>query len=275
MKWVDAIAGLTAANEGFVVVTILDTRGSAPRERQAKMVVAETASYDTIGGGNLEYRAITHARRLLKIGNITSERRLYTLGKDLAQCCGGQVEVLFECFPGCDFNVVLFGAGHVGRAVIDILGQLPCRVTWQDSRKDVLMDGYDTCGQPGNVAPRVAANPWQAVERAPAGAWYLVMTHSHEWDFDLVEAILTRRDGAFCGMIGSASKAASFRGRLRRKGFSAEETGALVSPVGMDIGGGKLPMEVAISVTGQLIAEYRARRQQPGAGLTVVSGTAD
>ena len=138
MNWVEAIARLTAGNRGFVVVTVLETRGSAPRDRQSKMVVTGDASHDTIGGGNLEFRAIEHARGLLSRGQPGNERQVYTLGEDLSQCCGGRAELLYECFPACDFLVALFGAGHVGRALVRILAGLPCRVTWFDSREDVL-----------------------------------------------------------------------------------------------------------------------------------------
>lgn len=258
VNWVESIALLTAGNRGFVVVTVLETRGSSPRDRQSKMVVTMDASHDTIGGGNLEYRAIEHARRLLSRSRAGNECREYTLGKDLSQCCGGRVELLFECFPACDFHVALFGAGHVGSALVRILAGLPCRVTWFDGRKDVLGSSMAESGMPGNVTSRLMENPHAEVEGLPPGTWYLVMTHSHETDFELVEAILSRSDFPYCGLIGSRAKAASFRKRLSRKGFSDTELSRLTSPIGVDLGGGKMPMEVAVSVAAQLLGHYRS-----------------
>lgn len=269
MNWLEAAAQLSADNQGFVIVTVLGTRGSAPRDQQSKMVVTRDASYDSIGGGNLEFQSIGHARSLLAEGRAGNERQGYTLGKDVSQCCGGQVELLYECFPVCDFHVALFGAGHVGKALARILAGLPCRVTWFDSRKDVLSTSVVESGAPGNVTPRLMDSPPVVVEGLPPGVWYLVMTHSHEIDFELVEAILTRRDCAYCGLIGSRSKAVSFRNRLSRMGFTDSELERITSPVGIDLGGGKMPMEVAVSVAAQLLSQYRAQdaRNRTTAGV--------
>jgi len=262
MKWLNAAARLSADNQGFVMVTVLETRGSTPRDQQSRMVVTSNASYDSIGGGHLEFCAMKHARELLSQGRSGNERQHYTLGKDVLQCCGGQVELLYECFPACDFQVALFGAGHVGKALVRILADLPCRVTWLDSREDVLSASVAESGAPANVTPRLVDNPPVAVEELPAGVWYLVMTHSHEMDFELVEAILTRGDFPYCGLIGSRSKSVKFRKRLSRIGFSDAELERLVSPVGMDLGGGKTPMEVAVSIAAQLLSQYRAKTRE-------------
>ena len=259
MNWLEATARLSADNQGFVVVTVLETRGSAPRDQQSKMVVTKDASHDSIGGGNLEFSAIGHARGLLSQGRAGNERQDYTLGKDNSQCCGGRVELLYECFPACDFHIALFGAGHVGKALVRILADLPCRVTWLDNREDVLSASIMESGAPGNVIPRFMDNPHVAVEDLPPGTWFLVMTHSHEIDLELVEAILARSDFPYCGLIGSRSKAASFRKRLSRMGFADAELAQLTSPIGIDLGGGKMPMEVAVSVVAQLLSQYRAK----------------
>ncbi len=255
MKWLEAATRLTASGEGYVLVTVLGVRGSAPRDAQAKMVVTREHGFDTIGGGNLEHRATGHARRLLEAGAAGNEQHAYTLGKDMSQCCGGKVELLYECFPATGFHVALFGAGHVGAALVRILVELPCRIAWHDSRIELLERAHAELGEPVSVRTVVSENPHSAVDALPTGAWCVVMTHSHDTDFELVEAILSRPDLPFCGLIGSDSKAASFRGRLARKGFSEAEISRLVCPVGLDLGGGKSPMEVAVSVAAQLLKE--------------------
>ena len=138
MNWLNAIAKLQRDNIGFVLVTVLQTKGSAPRDCAAKMAVTDSQIYDSIGGGNLEYQAINTARDLLTKADTTPRVETFSLGKDLTQCCGGEVVLLFECFPACAFNLVLFGAGHVGKALINILSSLPCRVRWLDSRVDIF-----------------------------------------------------------------------------------------------------------------------------------------
>jgi xanthine dehydrogenase accessory factor len=261
MRWIEAIADLSREDRSFVIVTILSVEGSAPRDAEAKMVVDDEKIYDTIGGGNLEYQATEKARKLLSAGQHAIVRESFTLGADLTQCCGGKVELLFECIPATNFNIVLFGAGHVGCALISILSELPCRVRCIDPRESFVTAIRDQV--PGsNIDLVKMQNPEIDVEKCPENAYYLVMTHSHELDLQLVEAILSRNDFRFCGLIGSKSKSAKFRSRLKRKQFGKEEINRLTSPVGLENVPGKRPMEVAVSIAGQLIAMQHTLRQK-------------
>lgn len=248
MNWIEASARCHRNNQPFVLVTVLETQGSTPRNCDAKMVVVAGQSYDSIGGGQLEFQAIDTARGMLVNPTRDSQSKEYQLSKDLAQCCGGRVTLLFECFPTASLNIVLFGAGHVGHAMVSILGQLPCRVRWMDSRDQVFPDGL-----PFNIQALQMNAPEQAVEGCLPDAWYFVMTHSHVLDQQLVEAVLSRGDARFCGLIGSKSKAVSFRSRLKKKGFSAEELAGLSSPIGLDGIKGKSPMEIAVSAVAQVL----------------------
>lgn len=249
MNWIDAIAHSARANVGFVVVTVLETEGSAPRDVAAKMVVLAERTEDSIGGGNLEFEATQVARDLLHArDDPIIQQRVFSLGADLTQCCGGKVTLLFECFPPWDFSVVLFGAGHVGTALTTILAQLPCRVQWVDSR-DIFPASLAS-----NIKPVAMENAFAAVEDCAPAAYYLIMTHSHELDLELCEAILTRGDSRYCGLIGSRSKGAKFRSQLKKKGFTAAELARLTCPIGMESIPGKTPMEVAVSVAGELLA---------------------
>lgn len=265
MNWRSAVSRCTEANDAFVLVTVLAVRGSAPRGVQSKMVITQTRQFDSIGGGNLEYAATLRARELLLMHEAVVEQQTFTLGEDLTQCCGGAVTLLLESFPACTFQVVLCGAGHVGRALVQILSELPCRVSWLDERTDLLDEAFTNASCPDNIEKVSFTNPYDAVDRRPANSYFLVMTHSHESDFAFCEAILGRPDIAFCGLIGSRSKANSFRGRLRRKGFTEEELARLVSPLGLDLGPGKSPMEVAVSIAAQLLRNYYRKVEQDDA----------
>jgi xanthine dehydrogenase accessory factor len=132
--------------------------------------------------------------------------------------------------------------------VARILERLPCRLTWVDPRPDAF---------PPEVGPNVRAvieeEPAWMVDEAPPGAYYLVMTHSHALDLDLVERALRRNDCGFLGLIGSETKAAKFRARLARKGFSGAQLERLVSPVGL-LKAGKHPAHIAVSIVAQLLA---------------------
>ena len=252
MNWIQAVATLSSENHGFVLVTVLHVEGSSPREAGTKMVVTGDRIFDTVGGGNLEFQAIARSRELLNSGVKAIYQEKFILGRDLSQCCGGKVDLLFECLPSLNFKVVLFGAGHVGSCLAKILAELPCRTFWMDSREARINELLQQ-GVPGNIRLKLMKNPDLTVENCPADAFYLMLTHSHELDMQLVEAVLSRDDSRFCGLIGSRSKAGKFRNRLRRKGFSKSEIDRLICPVGLPITGGKCPMEVAVSIAAQII----------------------
>jgi xanthine dehydrogenase accessory factor len=233
-----------------IEVLVLETRGSAPREAGTRMWVGAAEVRGTIGGGNLEYTALKIAREMLLSGE-TRRQRKFALGDSLGQCCGGSVMLQFtrtervETSDQRHFDVVLFGAGHVGKEVARILERLPCRLTWIDPRPDVFPQSIGR-----NVKVVIEEEPAWMVDEAPPGAFYLVMTHSHALDLGIVERVLRRNDVAFLGLIGSQTKAAKFRLRLQQREISSER---LVCPIGL-FKAGKHPAEVAVSAVAQLLA---------------------
>lgn len=243
------------------VIEVLETRGSAPREAGTRMWVSATEVRGTIGGGNLEYSALKIAREMLLSSEARKERR-FALGDSLGQCCGGSVILRFSLVAeipaeeeAARFQVVLFGAGHVGKEVARILERLPCRLTWVDPRPEVFPATISA-----NTKVVIEEEPAWMVDEAPPGALYLVMTHSHALDLGIVERVLRRNDVAFLGLIGSETKAAKFRLRLQQKGMSPER---LVCPIGL-LKAGKHPAEVAVSAVAQLL-ERRAQMPVGGA----------
>jgi xanthine dehydrogenase accessory factor len=242
-----------------IEVLVLETRGSAPREAGTRMWVGAAEVRGTIGGGNLEYTALKIAREMLLSSETRKERR-FALGDSLGQCCGGSVTLQFTRAEGKSslneprFHVALFGAGHVGKEVARILGRLPCRLTWIDPRPDVFPATVQA-----NTRVVIEEEPAWMVDEAPPGALYLVMTHSHALDLAIVERVLGRNDVAFLGLIGSETKAAKFRLRLRQRGISPNR---LVCPIGL-FKAGKHPAEVAVSAVAQLLAR---QAQMPVSG---------
>ncbi len=264
LRWQQALARLHGEGAGFVLVTLLETRGSSPRDDDAKMVISADAVHDSIGGGTLEHRCIAMARAMLGDARAIKRIEEFSLGPDLDQCCGGRVRVLLECFPGNDFNVQLYGAGHVGRALVSILGELDCRVRWIDPRAEAFPQDI-----PGNVEAVVSEQVFVQVEAGPADAWHLVMTHSHPLDLEICEAVLSRRDCGYLGLIGSRSKAVRFRKRLAEKGFGDAELARLHCPIGLSGLDGKAPMQIAVSVAADLMLrrqEARAVRSRATVG---------
>jgi xanthine dehydrogenase accessory factor len=155
---------------------------------------------------------------------------------------------LIERIADLGTPLYLYGAGHVGQALVRLLGGLPFSVTWIDPRAELL-----PADVPASVTPLATACPVETVPTAPAGTCFVVMTHDHALDYALCRAILLRGDARFVGVIGSHSKAARFRSRLARDGLSAEQIAPLVCPIGIAGIASKLPAAIAVGVAAQLL----------------------
>ncbi|WP_434456761.1 xanthine dehydrogenase accessory protein XdhC [Stutzerimonas urumqiensis] len=257
--WIDALAELQQQGEPCVLVTIVEERGSTPRNAGSKMVVSRTRLYDTIGGGHLEYKVQQIARDMLE--NRTRETRLerFSLGASLGQCCGGATVVLFEPMGQPQAQIAVFGAGHVGRALVPLLASLPCKVRWIDSRESEFPEQL-----PRGVHKVVSEDVVDEVSEMPAGSYFIVMTHNHQLDLELTAAILERNDFTYFGLIGSKSKRAKFEHRLRDRGFQPETVQRMRCPMGIAEVKGKLPVEIAVSIAGEVIAIYNAHFGEKG-----------
>ena len=254
------------ARQPAVLVQVASTQGSAPREAGTWMAVFPDALVGTIGGGHLEYQAIAHARaRLQGAGGEGVEAPVrFALGPALGQCCGGVVHLRFERVSASDVPalalrlmgglvpVALFGGGHVGKALVNVLGTLPFAVTWIDSRDEIFPEAV-----PFNVACEHSDPVQAAVKDLAPGSRVLIMSFSHAEDLDVVAACLKRwreaKDLPYIGLIGSKTKWATFRHRLEERGFSAEELARVTCPIGLPGIAGKEPEVIAVSVAAQLL----------------------
>ena len=260
------LAALLAAQPAMLV-TVQSLEGSGPREPGAWMAVAADRVVGTIGGGHLEWDAIARARALLPAGAPEVQR--YALGPSLGQCCGGVVHLAFAPLRPADLPrlqqqaqrarrpLALFGGGHVGQAIVRLLGDLPFAVHWIDSR-----DGVFPAQVPGNVSCEHSEPVHAAVPSLAGGSQVLVMSFSHAEDLDVVAACLKRRreraDLPFIGLIGSRTKWATFRHRLAERGFAAEELDAVHCPIGLPGIAGKQPAVIAVGVVAQLLQQANA-----------------
>jgi len=155
-------------------------------------------------------------------------------------------------------HLMLFGAGHVGAAIVRALADLPCRVTWIDERDDLFPATI-----PANVTVEATDTPEALVETAPQGTTFLVMTHSHALDLTLSHAILSRPGPQdWFGLIGSETKRRQFEHRLRERGVADERIDAMVCPIGINGIEGKAPAVIAASVAAQLLTVWEAASRQ-------------
>lgn len=253
--------------ERAVLVSVQATRGSVPREVGAWMAVFASEVIGTVGGGRLELDALHHARALLGRRDLPeshSEVQRYALGPSLGQCCGGEVHLQYTCVSHQEHAslaqhlqpthtpLALFGGGHVGRAVVQVMASLPFAVRWVDSRDEIFPTEL-----PVNVECEHSDPVQAAVTELAPHSRVLIMSFSHAEDLDVVAACLQRQrahgDLPYVGLIGSATKWAVFRKRLEARGFSDVEMNHITCPIGVAGITDKRPEVIAVSVAAQLL----------------------
>lgn len=249
LSWHQAIQHCQDNAKAYALVTLLDSMGSTPRNSGTKMVICEDSIYDTLGGGHLEFEITKKARELLANKRDAQHIEHYPLSSKLGQCCGGSTIALFEIFYCHVQPLVVFGAGHVAKALMPILSQLPMAITWVDPRAEM----FESCGDYRNINKLVTDEPQEIISDLADNTWILILTHNHQLDFDLVFKALNTSQFPFLGMIGSRTKAKRFRTKLQHRGLSEQQISSLTSPVGLTDIPGKRPIEVAVSISAQLI----------------------
>lgn len=259
--WLEVIKRLRLEQIPVMLVSVESIVGSTPREPGAKMLVTAVSQYGTIGGGNLEYQACQIARDQLELGADGGLRR-FPLGAGLGQCCGGLVNLMFEMLDADSdwsraeieqdlIELYLFGAGHVGQALVRALGGLPVNIHWIDTRDDMFPEP-----SPQGVNRICTDTPEAEIDAAAAGAWFLVMTHDHGLDQRLSEQILKRDDFNYFGLIGSLGKRRNFETRMQRRGIDPQKFARMTCPIGIDGIRGKQPAQIAISVAAEILQVY-------------------
>jgi xanthine dehydrogenase accessory factor len=247
-----------------VLVKVVRTQGSAPRDSGSWMAVFSHTLVGTIGGGHLEFQAVALAKEILAGRAALPGLQTVPLGPALGQCCGGVVVLEYRCVSQADTAflqqalrpalqpLALFGGGHVGHALVKVLTELPFALRWIDSRDEVF---------PKQLSEQVMTEHSDPVHAAVAdlvpGSKVLIMSFSHAEDLDILSACLMRMrvsaDLPYVGLIGSASKWARFRHRLEERGFGAEDFARVTTPIGMSGIESKLPEVIAVSVAAQLL----------------------
>lgn len=259
MSWLATVTQLHKSGLPFVLVTIAQVRGHAPRGAGSKMVVGAGETWGSIGGGNLEAHTITYARKLLVEHMTAPELLTQTLGLKGGdygvQCCGGEVTLLLEPHYPERPTVAIFGAGHVGWALVQVLGTLPLEIHLVDSRPAALERPLPT-PLTASVTMHHAPVPESALDTLPKGAHLLILTHDHAEDVAVLERALHKNSGkdfGFIGLIGSKTKWTHFRRELLQSGLSETDLARVTTPIGLPNVPGKSPQAVAISVAAQLL----------------------
>ena len=222
--WLRDLSALHGQREPAVIATRIS------RSKPAKLVVTATEVFG-IDEDQAEPSMLAKARQLLA-------------GKPAAT---RDVQEFYDPVVASDLNIAVFGAGHVGSAVVSALSDLDCNIRWIDSRRKVFRK------VPANVHTVEAPDPPLEVAAMPAMSFYLVMTHSHAMDFEICDRILRRRDARYCGLIGSKSKRRRFEKRYRQQGMAQALIDQLICPIGVDGISGKKPAEIAVAAAAEIL----------------------
>ena len=254
------------AYQPAVLVQVSSSQGSVPRNAGSWMAVFTDTLVGTVGGGHLEHVAIATARDFLagRTASMTQAPTRFALGPSLGQCCGGVVHLQSQPVTAIDADslrarllpelapVALFGGGHVGQALVNILSTLPVALHWIDSRDGVFPEDV-----PLAVACEQSDPPQTAVNDLAPQSMVIIMSFSHAEDLDIVGACLLRQrqrgDLPFIGLIGSKTKWATFRHRLAARGFTEAELAQVTSPIGIAGISRKEPEVIAVAVAAQVL----------------------
>ena len=262
------INNIDLIKNNIVMVNIIDTKGSVPRNENVFMIISSDNQFGTIGGGELEYRVCKEAFKLLK--NVNSKERIlkYPLGPLLGQCCGGYIKIeLIKFKNGKNLiekydlkntllkenkNLYIFGAGHVSNALINKIECVGFNVFVIDSRENLLsrmkVDYVETI---------LVKKPEIILKKTIPNSYYLVMTHSHQLDLLICSTLLDINNFIFIGLIGSKTKKERFNKRLKEMGYSKYLIDKIECPIGIETIKGKEPDIIAISIIGRLL-EFRS-----------------
>ncbi len=242
----------------FCLVTIVDGRGSIPQVVGASAIfTGEGLVHGTVGGGTLETVCREKALGLLAGSERTRFERC-NLQKDLGMTCGGEVALYFQVHRReLDWNIAVFGAGHVAQALCRVLIELDCRVQCFDTRQEWL----DRLPRSAKIEAHAVGEFRDGIGRIVPGADVLLMTMGHSSDLPILEALAERDPGVrLLGLLGSHSKAAIVRRELRRRGVATQFIDRIVCPLGEKFGD-NTPAEIAISITSQLLKERHVKRR--------------
>ena len=234
---------------------VVRTRGSAPRKAGAKMIIMEDGSiFGTLGGGDLERKVVEESLEALRGGQAKlTSFHLDAAKGGLDMMCGGEIEIYIE--PVCQpENLIIFGAGHISRALAPLMRSAGFRVTLVDDNPDVV--GEDRLP---DIEGIVSEDMESYAERLPpdGNTYIVILTRGFSTDKAILQR-LVGKDYRYVGMIGSRKKIDTIKEDLFSKGIGREYLSKLHAPIGLDIGA-ETPEEIAISIAAEIISVSKGK----------------
>ncbi|MCP4583629.1 MAG: xanthine dehydrogenase accessory protein XdhC [candidate division Zixibacteria bacterium] len=239
--------------KAFVLAMVVKTVGSTPRDMGAKMLVYPDGSISgTIGGGTLEHLVAKECLAMIRDNNqhLLKSYKLNDSSPDATgMACGGEAEVFMELFRAPD-KLIIFGGGHIGRALAKIADDLAFNMIVVDDRQEVL-DNY----KPSIETVLTDENFSSELPSIDKNSYIVIVTHGHKCDLQVLTYVL-KHDCAYLGMIGSTRKVKKTFEELAKSGVKESLLEKVHAPIGLDIGA-EGPYEIAVAIAAELIASQR------------------
>jgi len=254
-------------NFPLIKAKLISTEGSVPRNKGTFMLISSKYIFGSIGGGQLEFEIINISKKILKQKKIFIDKIFsIPLGPSIGQCCGGYVQVKLSKFNNGkesfknegnlnnnSDNLFIFGAGHIGKELCAKSTNLDLNLHLIDSREEYLKNV-----KLKNITKIYAKIPWMIVKNLPKNSFFIILTHSHDFDFKIINEILKINNFNFLGLIGSKTKIKRFTIRLLNLGHDRSLIDKIECPIGLKTITGKKPGEIAISIIARLL-EYKSK----------------
>lgn len=255
MSIYDMISEYRKQNISLILVTAVSKEGSGPVEVGKKMIYLETdIAYGTVGGGALEYYAREKCKDLLKTRKnlletyYLNEGKIYHDATTLPMACGGKVTLFYE-YLGPKETIYIFGAGHVGQALVNVLKTMDFHVTVIDEREEVIKQFKG-----GDIVVNKPFVSFIEEEGIKEGSFVVVCTPNHKYDYHVINKIIELDiKPKYMGMLCSPEKLADYLDSTYRRFGNDIDLSYFYSPIGLDLGGGS-PEEIAISITSEILA---------------------
>lgn len=242
---------LKADRVPLVVVTMTQARGDAPQEVGARMIVGQQGIlFGTVGGGKIERRCLdVAAEYLASTKPVISQSFTWNLQRDIGMTCGGEVTMFFEVErPQEEWNVAIFGAGHISQELTRLLLRLDCRLTVVDSRAEWL----EKLPESMKLKKICTSDMAQVVKELPAQTFVASMTMGHSTDMPVLHQALLEQQFPYLGVIGSPTKRLKLETELKALGLTSERVKDFFCPMGESIGR-STPAEIAVSIVAQML----------------------
>lgn len=252
-NWTKKANELNEKGASFIIATIVENTGSTPREIGAKMIISSNGSFwGTIGGGAVEKSVIEESKKIFN--DETSRTIEYALTQDEDLLCGGKLKVCFELL-GSDPRLYIFGAGHVGQSLCNVMEESPFKVHLIDDRDEWIFSEK----LPSSTIKHkdTYLNFIEKISFNAQKTYLAIMTPGHSMDQEVLEKLI-KHDFKYLGLMGSRNKWNEIQTNLKEIGFSNEDISKVYCPIGTPIGG-KSPREISISIASEIIKIYNGK----------------